>query len=141
MMILETSVCGASGVLLCPVASNYWKLLKRLYMHIFCAHMCWRYRYAFFFFYFLYLRQGLPVKSWLAWNSLYRLGWPQTHRDLPACLCLLSSIIKTLHHQTNKQTKKQNNDELNYHCIWELRVYWEKWSLACFLSVDIKNVT
>lgn len=21
---------------------------------------------------------------WLAWNSLYRTGWPQIHRDMPA---------------------------------------------------------
>jgi hypothetical protein len=30
-----------------------------------------------------YLRQNLSTKSWVFWNSLCRVGWPQTHRDPP----------------------------------------------------------
>lgn len=31
-----------------------------------------------------YRKEGLTKYPWLAWNSLYRLGWPQPHRDLTA---------------------------------------------------------
>jgi hypothetical protein len=29
-------------------------------------------------------KQAFPTLPWLSWNSLYRPGWPQTHRYLPA---------------------------------------------------------
>lgn len=44
------------------------------------------------FFLFVLLRQGFSMQSWLSWNSLGRLSWPQIHTA--ACLCLLSVWIK-----------------------------------------------
>ena len=32
----------------------------------------------------LFLREGLALQLWLAWNSLCRPSWPPTNRDLPA---------------------------------------------------------
>jgi hypothetical protein len=43
------------------------------------------YQSFFFFFFFFFLRKDLTVSPRLAlMNSLYRPGWPATHRDLPA---------------------------------------------------------
>lgn len=37
-------------------------------------------------------------KEKLAWDLLYRLGWPQTHRDLLICCsCLLRVVIIDVH--------------------------------------------
>jgi hypothetical protein len=35
-------------------------------------------------------------ETWLSWNSLCRLGWPQTQKS--ACLCLQSAGIKGMRH-------------------------------------------
>lgn len=32
---------------------------------------------------FFPLRQGITLLSWLAWNSVWRLGWPWNHTDTP----------------------------------------------------------
>lgn len=43
---------------------------------------------------YVFLRQGLIMKSWLAWNSLWGPGWPQTHGAI--CLGLPSAGIKSV---------------------------------------------
>lgn len=35
---------------------------------------------CFFLNFFSFLRQSLTMETWLAWDLLYRLSWPRTHR-------------------------------------------------------------
>ena len=40
--------------------------------------------FVIYFSFVFFLKQALTVKAWVARNSLYRLGWPWPHKDLPA---------------------------------------------------------
>lgn len=47
------------------------------------------------------LRQGFTVWLWLAWSSLYKPGWPQSHRNpLASASCPPSAGIKDVYHHT-----------------------------------------
>lgn len=44
-------------------------------------------------FFCLFFRQGLTMLSWLAWNKIYKTGWPGIHRDLPALASMSNSLF------------------------------------------------
>lgn len=47
-----------------------------------------------------FFRKGFLVSQlWLFWNSLYRTGWPLTHKRA-TCLCLPTSEIKGMYHHS-----------------------------------------
>lgn len=52
------------------------------------THFPIQYQVCVFFKIWIFLRQSLPTCLCLSWNSLYKPGWPQTHRNLqlpPMC--------------------------------------------------------
>ena len=57
------------------VLSNCQQQIITIFVLIYC---CYHYYYHY------YLRQDLIKQLCLAWNYLYKSGWPPTHKDLPA---------------------------------------------------------
>ena len=69
---------------------------------------------------FCFSRQGFSVCPRLSWNSLCRPGWPQTQRS--ACLCLLNTGIKGVHHHP-------------------LAYFWSVWVLACVYVCEPRGLS
>lgn len=67
---------------------NGYLFVLKLFLHLFMVSFC------FVGFFCCCCRQTFTVWPWLSWNLPCSLGWPQTHSDPSACLCLQALGLK-----------------------------------------------